>query len=162
MNQPPLNIASANDKSRDHATTSSAHTVCAASVDDILHVHRRTIAMCSHLGSRDDIKRLNDSQRYWCIKTMGAVDPTYPLYPIACIIAAALLFLVLLSSFVRQSWNLGVAFLCFWLLLETLTGGIDAIIWSDNADIKMYVYCDIGMLGQSQRRLDEVGLTRSD
>ena len=55
-----------------------------------------------------------------------------------------MLLLVLLTSFVRQSWNLGVAFLCFWLLLENLTFGINAIVWADNADIKAYVYCDIG------------------
>ncbi|KZV65953.1 STE3-domain-containing protein [Peniophora sp. CONT] len=72
-----------------------------------------------------------------------AVDPTYPLLPIAYILATAMLFLVLLTSFIRQSWNLGVAFLCFWLFLENLTAGIDNIIWSNNADIKLYVYCDI-------------------
>ncbi|KZV65972.1 fungal pheromone STE3G-protein-coupled receptor [Peniophora sp. CONT] len=71
------------------------------------------------------------------------VDPTYPLYPIASILAAAMLLLVLLTSFIRQSWNLGVAFLCFWLFFENLTNGINAVIWSDNADIKLYVYCDI-------------------
>ncbi|VDB95521.1 unnamed protein product [Peniophora sp. CBMAI 1063] len=74
---------------------------------------------------------------------MAAADPTYPLYPIACILAAAMLLLVLLTSFIRQTWNLGVAFLCFWLFFENLAGGADAIIWSDNADIKLYVYCDI-------------------
>ncbi|VDC05731.1 unnamed protein product [Peniophora sp. CBMAI 1063] len=74
---------------------------------------------------------------------MGAADPTFPLYPIACIIASMLLLTVLFSSFVRQSWNLGVAFLCFWLFFENLTFAINAIIWSDNADIKLYVYCDI-------------------
>ncbi|VDB95524.1 unnamed protein product [Peniophora sp. CBMAI 1063] len=75
---------------------------------------------------------------------MPAADPTYPLYPIACILAAAMLPLVLLTSFIRQSWNLGVAFLCFWLFFEVLTDGIDAIVWSNNADIKFLVYCDIG------------------
>ena len=74
----------------------------------------------------------------------AAVDPTYPLYPIACMLAAAMLLLVLLTSLVRQSWNLGVAFLCFWLFFENLTDGINAIIWSDNADVKLDVYCDIG------------------
>ncbi|VDC00590.1 unnamed protein product [Peniophora sp. CBMAI 1063] len=54
-----------------------------------------------------------------------------------------MLLLVLLTSFIRQSWNLGVAFLCFWLFLETLTAGINGIIWSSNAEIKLYVYCDI-------------------
>ncbi|KZV65159.1 STE3-domain-containing protein [Peniophora sp. CONT] len=74
---------------------------------------------------------------------MGAADPTYPLYPIACILASIMLLLVLMTSFVRQSWNLGVAFLCFWLFLELSTAAVNAIIWSDNADIKWYVYCDI-------------------
>ena len=74
----------------------------------------------------------------------GAVDPSYPFYPMACILAAAMLLLVLLTSFVRQSWNLGVAFLCFWLFFECLTAGVNAIIWSDNADVKLYIYCDIG------------------
>ena len=75
---------------------------------------------------------------------MGAVDPTYPLYPIISLLSAGMALLVLLTSFIRQSWNLGLAFLCFWLFLENLTGAIDQIIWSDNADIKLYVYCDIG------------------
>ncbi|VDB95527.1 unnamed protein product [Peniophora sp. CBMAI 1063] len=74
---------------------------------------------------------------------MVAADPTYPLYPIACFLASAMLLLVLLTSFIRQNWNLGVAFLCFWLFFENLAGGVDDIIWSDNADIKLYVYCDI-------------------
>lgn len=73
-----------------------------------------------------------------------AVDPTYPLYPVAASIAAAMLFLVLLTSLIRQSWNLGVAFLCFWLFLDNITLAANAIIWSDNYDVKLYVYCDIG------------------
>ncbi|VDC05732.1 unnamed protein product [Peniophora sp. CBMAI 1063] len=74
---------------------------------------------------------------------MGAADPTYPLFPVASIIASLLLLLVLLSSFVRQHWNLGVVFLCFWLFFENLTNSINAIIWSDNFDVRLYVYCDI-------------------
>ena len=74
----------------------------------------------------------------------AAVDPTYPLYPIACILASIMLLLVLLTSLVRQSWNLGVAFLCFWLFFENITGAIDSVIWADNTDIKLLVYCDIG------------------
>ena len=75
---------------------------------------------------------------------MTAVDPTYPLYPIACFIAAAMLLLVLLTIIVRQNWNLGVAFLCFWPFWENLTLGISAIVWSDNADVKLYAFCDFG------------------
>lgn len=82
---------------------------------------------------------------------VSAVDPTYPLYPIASILAAAMLLLVLFTSFIRQSWNLGVTFLCFWLFFENLTQGIDAILWADNADVKLYVYCDIGESGVQLR-----------
>ena len=75
---------------------------------------------------------------------MHAFDPTYPLYPIACFVAAIMLFLVLLTSFVRQRWNFGVALLCFWLCIENLLGAVNTIIWSDNSNLKLYVYCDIG------------------
>ena len=75
-----------------------------------------------------------------------AADPTYPLFPIVAIVCATLQFAVLTTGFIRQSWNSGVAFLCFWLFWELLTLGIDAVIWSDNADVKLYVYCDIGEL----------------
>jgi hypothetical protein len=73
-----------------------------------------------------------------------AADPTYPLYPVFCIACAVLILLVLMTSTARQVWNLGVSFLCFWLFWELLTFGINAVIWSDNSDIKLYVYCDIG------------------
>ncbi|KZV72017.1 STE3-domain-containing protein [Peniophora sp. CONT] len=74
---------------------------------------------------------------------MGAVDPTFPLFPVASILASISLLLVLLSSVVRRSWNLGVTFLCFWLFLENLAHFISAIAWSHNADVKLYAYCDI-------------------
>jgi hypothetical protein len=73
-----------------------------------------------------------------------AVDPTYPLYPIVCITCATLLLLLLATNIVRQSWSLGLLFLCFWLFWEVLTLGINAVLWSDNADVKLDVYCDIG------------------
>ncbi|KZV71051.1 hypothetical protein PENSPDRAFT_752047 [Peniophora sp. CONT] len=76
---------------------------------------------------------------------MAAADPTYPLLPIATLLSAVMLVLVLLTSFIRQRWNLGVTFLCFWLIVESVTGGANYIIWSDNADVKLWVYCDIGM-----------------
>ena len=75
---------------------------------------------------------------------MTAVDISFPLFPIASLLAALMLLLVLTTSFIRQNWNLGVAFLCFWLLLDNLFNAVNAIIWSDNAVIRFYVYCDIG------------------
>ena len=76
---------------------------------------------------------------------MGAVDPSYPLLPIASVLAATMLLLVLLTASVRQQWNFGVALLCFWLLLQNATGAVNTVLWSDNADVRLYVYCDIGM-----------------
>ena len=75
---------------------------------------------------------------------MGAVDPTYPLLPIAKFLSAAMLLVVLLTNFIRQSWNLGVIFLCFWLAVESLIDGVNTVVWSDNDNIKLYTYCDIG------------------
>jgi hypothetical protein len=78
-----------------------------------------------------------------------AADPTYPLFPIFSITCAALMLVVLMANFVRKSWNVGVTFLCFWLFWELLIDGIDAVIWADNADVKLYIYCDIGALPAS-------------
>ena len=75
---------------------------------------------------------------------MAAVDPTYPLLPIASVLASFMLLLVLLNASIRQQWNFGVALLCFWLLLQNTTGAANAIIWSDNANVRLLVYCDVG------------------
>ena len=74
---------------------------------------------------------------------LGAADPTYPALPIASVLACIMLIMVLLSSFIRQSWNLGVTFLCGWLLLDNLIGAVDYIVWSDNDNIKLYFWCDV-------------------
>ncbi|KAJ7712971.1 pheromone A receptor-domain-containing protein [Mycena olivaceomarginata] len=72
-----------------------------------------------------------------------AFDPTYPLYPILSIVAAFFMFLILSHSLIRQSWNLAVTFLCIGLFFDNLTHGINAVVWRDNADIKVPVYCDL-------------------
>ena len=75
---------------------------------------------------------------------MGAVDPTFPLYPVASALSSMALLLVLTTNFVRQRWNLGVTFLCFWLCLENITHAVNAVVWSDNDEVRLYLYCDIG------------------
>ncbi|KAI0027408.1 pheromone A receptor-domain-containing protein [Vararia minispora EC-137] len=72
-----------------------------------------------------------------------AADPTYPLIPLADFVCSASLLLLLTTNFIRQSWNLGVTFLTFWVFWEVLTDGVNAIMWANNADVKHYVYCDI-------------------
>ncbi|KAJ7160415.1 pheromone A receptor-domain-containing protein [Mycena filopes] len=74
---------------------------------------------------------------------MAAADPTYPLYPTLCIISAFFMFLILTHSYIRQSWNLAVTLLCVGLFLDNLTLGINAVVWRNNADIKVPVYCDL-------------------
>ena len=76
---------------------------------------------------------------------LGAADPTYPFYALFCASASAGVFLALLTSFIRQRWNLGVALLCFWLFVENVVDTINSVVWSDNADVKLYIYCDIGV-----------------
>ena len=87
---------------------------------------------------------------------MGAVDPTYPLYPIATILASSMLLSVLVISFARRSRNIGLAFLCFWVFIENLSQAMNSIIWSDNAEVKLYVYCDIG------RRLSHISIWKDE
>ena len=76
---------------------------------------------------------------------MVAVDPTYPLLPVMCILASVLLLSVFLNCFIKRHWNLGVSFLCFWLLVDNIIIAVSTIAWSDNFTIKLYVYCDIGV-----------------
>lgn len=75
---------------------------------------------------------------------MDAADPTYPLLPIMCIVSCVLLLLMFVNGLVRQNWNLGVAFLCFWLLVDSIIHAVNTIAWSDNFDIKLDIYCNIG------------------
>ncbi|KZV69432.1 STE3-domain-containing protein [Peniophora sp. CONT] len=74
---------------------------------------------------------------------MAAADPTYPAYPIASLLATVMMLLVLSTNLVRQHWNLGVTFLCVWLCLDNLIFVVNTIAWSDNADIKLYAWCDL-------------------
>lgn len=77
---------------------------------------------------------------------MGAADPSYPLLPIANILCAACLFLLLIVNFLRRAhvFNVAVNLLSFCLFWETLFNGIGMIVWSDNAEIKAYTFCDVG------------------
>jgi len=77
---------------------------------------------------------------------MQPQDPSYPLYPIASILCSAALALILCTNFIRRSWNTGLSLLCIYLCVENLFSGVSAILWADNWDVKIPVYCDIGIL----------------
>ena len=76
---------------------------------------------------------------------MTAIDATFPLHPALCIVGAMMLFAVLSINCLYRRWNLGVTFLSFWVLVENVMFATNGILWYDNADIKLYVYCDICM-----------------
>ncbi|VDB84969.1 unnamed protein product [Peniophora sp. CBMAI 1063] len=76
---------------------------------------------------------------------MAAADPSYPLLPVANILCAGCLFLLLAVNLVRRShaFNVVVNLLAFCLFWETLLNGIGMIAWADNAEIKAAPFCDI-------------------
>jgi hypothetical protein len=73
-----------------------------------------------------------------------AADPSYPLFPIASLLCNFLLLLILSTRFSRQYQNFGVTVLSISLFFTNLVNGVNTMIWADNADLKAFVYCDIG------------------
>ena len=88
---------------------------------------------------------------------MAAVDPTYPLYPIASFLASSMLLLVLLTSFVRQRWNFGVALLCFWLFFENLTNYKRAFQKNLHAEEKRLFSCHVLRISKHSTEQYKVG-----
>lgn len=70
------------------------------------------------------------------------MDPTYPLVPIANIIGCALV-LIPLFHMVTRSWNTGVYVFAFWVFLSCLSFTVNTIVWSNDANDKAPVWCDI-------------------
>ncbi|KZV62046.1 hypothetical protein PENSPDRAFT_759012 [Peniophora sp. CONT] len=68
--------------------------------------------------------------------------PGYPAIPVTAFISSTLLLLVLVSSIERRSWNFGLTMLCFCVFIENFFGAIETIIWKDDAEIKLYTFCD--------------------
>ncbi|VDB88611.1 unnamed protein product [Peniophora sp. CBMAI 1063] len=68
--------------------------------------------------------------------------PGYPVVPIFAFLSSTLLLLVLITSAVRRSWNFGLTVLCVCVFVENFCGAIETVVWKDNADIKLYAFCD--------------------
>ncbi|KAI0317112.1 pheromone A receptor-domain-containing protein [Amylostereum chailletii] len=71
------------------------------------------------------------------------MDPTYPLVPVVNFIAACLMLFTILTVKVRETLNVGILILCIWLFIACLIQGLEAIVWSKNAENKAPVWCDI-------------------
>lgn len=73
------------------------------------------------------------------------MDPTYPLVPIANLIACALA-VIPLHHMVHRSWNTGVYIFALWLFFSNLTFAVGTIVWSNDDNDKAPIWCDIGKL----------------
>jgi pheromone a factor receptor len=70
-----------------------------------------------------------------------AIDPTYPLYPIACFISMILVLIPL--PWHMQAWNTGTVMYMLWTAVGLLNQFVNSIVWKDNAINWAPVWCDI-------------------
>lgn len=71
------------------------------------------------------------------------MDPTYPAVPIANL--SCFIFILVVLPWQFKNWNLGVSIGAIWTGLNCLAMGINTIIWRDNVDFRVPVWCDIGL-----------------
>lgn len=70
------------------------------------------------------------------------MDPTYPLVPIANVVAC-ILVLVSLSKNLFQSWNIGACSFAIWIMIMSISVVVNAAVWANNIDNVAPVWCDI-------------------
>ena len=70
-------------------------------------------------------------------------DPTYPLVPVANLLAACLVVHSLVSSGLRGAYTRGVVILGAWILMGDLITAVQAIVWRNSYDVRIPVFCDI-------------------
>lgn len=71
-----------------------------------------------------------------------SMEPTYPLAPIANLIACALVVIPLFRM-ANAPWNTGVYAFALYLVLQSLSTGVNTIVWSRDAVNRAPVWCDI-------------------
>lgn len=71
------------------------------------------------------------------------MDSTYPLVPLANLLACVLV-LASMSKSMFQTWNVGVCSFAIWVLITGFTIAVDAIVWADDFENSAPVWCDIG------------------
>ncbi len=72
---------------------------------------------------------------------MSASDPSYPLYPVAAFVTAALVLIPF--GWHLQAWNAGTCLYMFWTALTCLNFGVNSILWHGTAVDLAPVWCDI-------------------
>ena len=76
------------------------------------------------------------------IQLAALMLPGYPAIPVTAFISSALLLLVLITSLERRSWNFGLTMLCFCVFIENFFGAIETVVWRNDAEIRLLVFCD--------------------
>lgn len=74
--------------------------------------------------------------------TLKAMDPTYPLVPIANFIGCVLSLIPLLHMDTRF-WNTGVYVFVLWSFLSCFPVAINTVVWSNDVKDRAPVWCDI-------------------
>lgn len=70
------------------------------------------------------------------------MDPTFPLVPIANLLACILVLIPLLHV-VSRSWNTGVYVFALWTFLSSLSYAVNTIVWANDVKDRAPVWCDI-------------------
>lgn len=70
------------------------------------------------------------------------MDPTYPLVPVANLIALLLILVSFFTSALR-SWNTGVHLFAIWVAIQSFIRAVNSIIWSNTSANVAPVWCDI-------------------
>ncbi|KLO14127.1 fungal pheromone STE3G-protein-coupled receptor [Schizopora paradoxa] len=76
------------------------------------------------------------------VRTMHPYTP-YPLTPIGSFIGFVLSVIPLASHLSFSSWNTGIWMYAIWIGTMNITYFVDTIVWHDNVDIVIPVWCDI-------------------
>ena len=71
------------------------------------------------------------------------MDPTYPLIPVANVIASTLVLVPLILLF--RTWQISISVYAMWICVKGLTTAVRAVVWNDNTRIVVPLFCDIGM-----------------
>lgn len=73
------------------------------------------------------------------------MDPTFPLVPIVNMLSIPFVLIPLCTS-IRQRQNVGVVMYATWVCIRCLTVGVNTIVWRDDFDVRIPVWCDISEL----------------
>ena len=80
------------------------------------------------------------------------MDPTFPLAPIVNFLSAILALLPLFTNALHSgSLNIAIVAFAVWTSVECVTTGVNSIIWSDNVNNLVPVWCDISESSFSPR-----------